>query len=111
MNTDRLNLRVHGRKQAREVLTLVDLTESESVDAFIDEIESTLRPKKQVDEKTLRIERERAFSEFAGFELKFGQYAGMRLDRIPRDYLEWLRDSSEELLSSLDGFLGINESE
>lgn len=111
MDKDRLDRRVHGRKEAREVLRCVDLPYPDHIDAFIDEIVSTLRPPVPVDKARAKIERERAYAEFANYQLKFGQHNRERLENAPREYLEWLRDSTEETLRMVGGYLDLTEDE
>lgn len=105
MDKERLARRVHGRKQAQEFLGLVELPHADCVDGFIDEVVTTLRPPAPVDEKKTRIERERAFAEFANYQLGFGTHEGERLESVPRWYLERIRELSEESLRMIGGYL------
>lgn len=109
MDKQRLERRVFGRQQADAALGLVELTHSDHIDGFIDQVVTKLRPPVPVDEKKQRIERERAYAEFANHRIQFGEHRGEKLEVIPRDYLEWLRESSAETLRMIEGYLDATE--
>lgn len=45
LNPDRLKRRVDGREQAKAILELVSLDHADQIEAFLDELRSTLHPK------------------------------------------------------------------
>lgn len=103
---ERIRRRVHGREQAREILSLIDLPHSDCVDGFLDELASVLKPKQTEAES---VERKRQFAEFANYRLERGEHAGQKLEDIPREYLEWWYDSSIESLETITGYLEATE--
>lgn len=106
MDQDRLRRRVHGREQAKEIIAIVDFSNPDAIAAFIDEITCTLCPK---ETEAKRMDKQRQFSEFSNYVLTFGEHKGMRLENIPRWYLEWLADSSTETLEMVQGYLEATE--
>lgn len=109
MNKQRLERRVDGRRQADAALGLVELSTPDHVDGFIDQVVTKLRPPEPIDEKKQRIEQARSYAEFANHRLRFGEHNGEKLESIPRDYLEWLRESSAETLRMIEGYLDATE--
>lgn len=102
MEMTRLQYRVLGRLQARELLELVELTHPEMVASFLDEMKSSLQPEQVKKEKVVR---QRKLSELKAHVLGFGVHANECLDDIPRDYLEWLLGETEGTLQIVSQYL------
>lgn len=102
MDQERLKRRVDGRTQAKAILELLTLDHPDKLEAFLDEVRSTLQPEKVLAEA---VQEQRRLSELAAVRLKYGQYAGQRLDDVDRDYLEWMIDEGRETLATIEAFL------
>lgn len=113
MDKDRLNRRVEGRNHAKTVLELVqcDLDHPDKIETFLSELEAILRPKPIIDEKSEKIVRERTIQRLSAIQLKFGSHSGEQLDEIPRDYLEWLLESSEQVCNDIRDYLEATQTE
>lgn len=104
----RIQNRGAGRQQAKTILGVVDLPTPDHIDAFIDELESTLRPQRKAEE----LEKaQRKLSELLKWQMPFGIHNGKTLDEIPRDYLHWLSSSSEETKGIVDEYLEVTKCE
>ena len=103
MSGERLKQRADGRKIARE-LVAAGFTPSDShgIDAFLDELRTLLRPEAVKQEQ---VERRRKLSELKSYAMTFGVHQGECLDDMPRDYLEWLLQSSETLVGTISEYL------
>ena len=108
MDQERLQRRVQGRKLANQILELVDnrFRNPDCVEAFLHELRTNLLPEKVAEETK---HRDRQFAEFANYRLGFGEHKGSKLEDIPRQYLEWLADSSTETLEMVTGYLEATE--
>lgn len=100
--SDRIKLRGEGRKFARELLILIDLKDPESIDAFLDELRSTLQPVEVLAEV---VGEARKISAMAAVRLPRGKHEGERLDDVPRDYLEWWIEDGRELNEKIAAYL------
>lgn len=102
LNQERLARRVEGRKQAREILGLVNLDHPDKVDAFLDELRSALQPKEvEADEKTAK----KRLRELAAIQLPRGVNQDKTLDEVPREYLHWWIEDGEEWATKIGEFL------
>lgn len=109
MDVDRLKRRVAGRQQAKDVIDILSLPHPDMVDGFLNEIASILKPVTAEDSAKSRIEKQRVYAEFACHRLGFGKYKGVPLENVPRDFLEWLLESSEETVRMVGGYLESTE--
>ena len=111
MDKDRLTRRVEGRNHAKTVLELVqcDLDHPDKIETFLGELEAILRPKPVVNELEVKRVRERTIQRLSAIQLTFGIHAGEQLDEIPRDYLEWLLESSEQVCNDIRDYLEATE--
>jgi len=108
INRERLYQRGYGRKQARDILSLLDLKDPNAVDAFLDELRSVLSPKKVEEESKGKV---RKLRELSTTRLDFGQYAGELLENIPRPYLHWLAGEQEQLSKTIHEYLALTAGE
>lgn len=102
MNHDRLKKRAEGRRKAREILELVEISDQQEIDAFLDEMKTKLLPEATADEQKKSKKR---LLELAEHKFDFGKFANIPICRVPRDYLHWLAGSMEESLTTLNEFL------
>ena len=103
MSGERIKQRADGRKVARELVTAgFTPVGPHGIDAFLDELRTLLQPELVKQE---RIARQRKLSELKSHAMTFGAHQGQCLDDIPRDYLEWLLQSSEDLVGTLSQYL------
>lgn len=98
--------RVEGRNQAKAILELVSLDHVDKIEAFLDELRSTLQPAEVLKEV---VASQRKLSELSAITLKYGQHAGERLEDIPRDYLEWMIRDGEETFETVRDYLAATQ--
>jgi uncharacterized protein (DUF3820 family) len=101
MDTERLQRRVDGRTQAKAIFDLLTLDHPDKIAAFFDELDSRFRPKTEVAKQ---IER-RKIRELSVITIDFGAHSGKQMDEIPREYLSWLLESSEQTCSDIREYL------
>lgn len=104
LNPERLQRRMHGRAQAEAILSLVDLPHVDCVEAFLDELQRTLKP----PSLAATTKKERTIRELAMTLMHFGKHAGKtfgEVESVDREYLEWLCGSSRELVDNLGTYL------
>lgn len=83
-------------------LGMVTLDHPDKVEAFLDELRSTLLPKVVQAEA---VQAQKKLSELAEVQLPRGQCMGQRLDDVPRDYLGWWLDDGRFWAERIAGYL------
>jgi len=106
LDPDRLKRRVDGREQAKAIIGLVTLDHPDKVEAFLDELRSTLIPAIVLDEV---VDEARRLSALAALRLPRGIHTGERLDDVPREYLDWWIRDGEEWSDKIGAYLAATE--
>jgi uncharacterized protein (DUF3820 family) len=105
VDKEKLKLKVAGREIAQSFLEISPELPSlgpVAIAAFFDELRGALLPEVVAQESVARA---RKLSELADYRLEFGAHSGKPLSDVPRDYLHWLVDVTEENLRAVSQYL------